>query len=712
MLLSMLVKYNMEIKDEHIKESEILLINGNEFDKEERTPFIKCLDTCDLLAVPGSGKTTALLAKLYGLSKHLPFNDGSGILILSHTNAAVEEIEKNLKPYCPNLFEYPNYVGTIQSFVNKYLANQACMIKYGSYITQNDDDLYDYEVHKFYNSLTWSRKGEEPKNLKNKLLGLVNAGQKVDYQVGEKKILDFLKKFHFNVTERKLTYFSRTLLKYDGKNELYYLQLEDWKESLLKKGLLNYKDSFNLANWYIDNYPVIKELLQNRFKYVFIDETQDLEGFQIEIIESIFNEGKGKTKIQRIGDINQSIYNSGNSIKTEADWKPRNPKFLNGSKRLTKEVSELVNCFTLDRQYNEYGKPQFIVNGLRELDNPIKPHLILFDDKSKDKLEDKFRELIKKNQLDKTLEAQKYGFKIIGWSAKWENIENKNNKLRLEDIFSNYKKEASSYKDTFNTLSQYLQLFNTKKLTLEPARKAVLNALITILRLENKTYKTKIRGNEVERYYTKSELIKNIQTRSNVQDYETFKSYLYHFSFNLMIGGKTVQTYNLIKDFVLNEFKKWFDLDINRNIENFLEDNFTELVPIESSNDENFEENKIKIDIDTVHSVKGQTHCATMYVETSYHKYESEKLHVVAKKASKTKPEVVLLNPLFFEEHQYRPNKDSQAKEALKMMYVGFSRPTHLLCFAILKENLHSHPKTFEKLGWEFSDLTDKKIKS
>lgn len=130
----------MVIDPKHIQESEQLFIKGNTFDPE-RLDFINNLDTCDLLAVPGSGKTTALMAKLYCLSKHLPFEDGSGILVLAHTNAAVDEIEKKLKPHCPRLFEYPNFVGTIQGFVNKFLANIANFEKYGSYPTKIDDEI-------------------------------------------------------------------------------------------------------------------------------------------------------------------------------------------------------------------------------------------------------------------------------------------------------------------------------------------------------------------------------------------------------------------------------------------------------------------------------------------------------------------------------------------------------------------------------------------
>lgn len=70
--------------------------NGKEFD-EERKVFIRNFNTIDLQAVPGSGKTTALLAKLVILERRLPFADGSGILVLSHTNGAIDEIKEKFK---------------------------------------------------------------------------------------------------------------------------------------------------------------------------------------------------------------------------------------------------------------------------------------------------------------------------------------------------------------------------------------------------------------------------------------------------------------------------------------------------------------------------------------------------------------------------------------------------------------------------------------
>ncbi len=73
------------ITDEDISSAEqILLPDGKTFD-DERKAYIKRLDTLDLQAVPGSGKTTVLLAKLIILETYLPLHDGSGILIISHT---------------------------------------------------------------------------------------------------------------------------------------------------------------------------------------------------------------------------------------------------------------------------------------------------------------------------------------------------------------------------------------------------------------------------------------------------------------------------------------------------------------------------------------------------------------------------------------------------------------------------------------------------
>lgn len=684
----------MEISDEHIKRAEELLLGDKTFDEKERIPFIKNLTTLDLLAVPGSGKTTALQAKLYCIAQQMPFEDGSGILVLSHTNAAVEEIEKNLKSICPQLFTYPNFVGTIQSFVNKFLANQACYSCFGSYIRINDNDIYYSQVKKFYNKLEWKKHSDKENKLKNLLYGKANHGRSgLTTEQKNQNTIDFIYNLKFDLCSQKILYGSKlaTLYSASGKARDKYEELFTWKKSLFEQGILSFSDSYYLANWYLVNYPKVIEYLQSRFTYIFVDEAQDLEKYQLDIIDEIFYKN-GRAIIQRVGDINQAIYNSSKAVKTQCDWKTRNEYYLKCSHRLTKEIADVVNNFTLDCQQDQLGNPKFEVDGLRILESNIKPHLILFDDSSKSQIQNKFDDLIKSFKLEKTVEGQKYGFHIIGWNGNWKEEKKDESKLRLEDIFPNYKKDTKSSKSYYNTLSEYIQYFNKDAKTLENAKNAILELLQQVLYLEGKTNTRSIKGVKKEMRYTQVELLKLLKEDDAI--YEDFKLKLYSWSFSMMVKQDYEKVYQEIKAFILGEFKTWFSLQINNETKLLLEENFKPALVTPS--EETKRKDRFSIEINTVHSVKGKTHCATMYVETSYHNYETEKLKSP--------------NPLYKEKHNYidpKVKNITRAIETIKMMYVGFSRPTHLLCFAVLKDNVKNDLKKYQNAGWEIVDLTE-----
>ena len=79
------------LKDIHITDDDIawvesLLGDNIEFD-DSRKAVITNLESVDVQAFPGSGKTTTLVAKLAILAKKWPFPH-AGICILSHTNVA------------------------------------------------------------------------------------------------------------------------------------------------------------------------------------------------------------------------------------------------------------------------------------------------------------------------------------------------------------------------------------------------------------------------------------------------------------------------------------------------------------------------------------------------------------------------------------------------------------------------------------------------
>ena len=112
----------IEITDEDINWAELFLKNGIHFDDTRRI-VIKSMDSIDIQAFPGSGKTTVLVAKLAILAKKWP-HINSGICVLSHTNVAREEIEEKLgnTDTGKRLLTYPHFVGTFQSFFDTFVA--------------------------------------------------------------------------------------------------------------------------------------------------------------------------------------------------------------------------------------------------------------------------------------------------------------------------------------------------------------------------------------------------------------------------------------------------------------------------------------------------------------------------------------------------------------------------------------------------------------
>ena len=110
-----------QISDQDIQAvEEILLPHGAQFPEDARN-VIRCWHSTNVAACPGSGKTTVLLAKLKLLADRMPLENGAGICVLSHTNVAVNEIKNRLSDYVDRLLSYPNYIGTIQSFIDRFV---------------------------------------------------------------------------------------------------------------------------------------------------------------------------------------------------------------------------------------------------------------------------------------------------------------------------------------------------------------------------------------------------------------------------------------------------------------------------------------------------------------------------------------------------------------------------------------------------------------
>lgn len=668
----------MEIKQEYIVKSEALLLpNGFHFD-EERIKFIKKMDSGDLLAVPGSGKTTALRAKLYCMAQNLPLGDERGILAISHTNVAVEELRNKLQAHCPQLFEYPNFVGTIQDFVDTFLALPYYIYKYQQKVDIIDADRYEQVCVSLMNkpgaeSAYLSGKLQYGKDYKQIRFGLDENGErylkqginggKVEIPVAAKWIRE------------------GTVAEQTAKMERFLNRI---KEAIMKYGILHFDDCYYLAEKYIHECPDIINILRKRFAYVFVDEAQDMQTHQLSIIDTCFN--CDTVTLQRIGDPNQTIFD-GFSI--ENAWEGRNPSYINNSLRLTTEVASIVDHLVIGRGDNGEGGARFVVNGVNVLEAQIKPHLLLYTWESKGNLKNKFREIIQRYNLQESTDGKKYGFHIIGWNA---DKLNKRDFRHLEDIFPEFNRKLLRINALPETLSEIIQ--QEKHLgSFQESRNSLLDSLLTVLR------KAGLRAND-GRLYNRSKVLAFISDKDEGVQI-CFQEELLEGTM-ILSSGKWEEAYTVWKTLLTKWLYEFWAIEPNEQVNQFYGDSF--IPKLEEPEMVVDEGNVIPLIIGTVHSVKGMTHCATMYVETSYkNKYESQ--YLIETKTTGRKPNKVITvtSPLLKHDLEVTGKNAAMAK---RMLYVGFSRPTHLLCYATEK-NLWSEEllRLMEQSGWVIEEV-------
>lgn len=124
-----------------------LLPMGCHFSEEQQSVIFENNDM-DVVAGPGTGKTTVLTARIKVLLEQLK-GSGQGICVLTHTNVAVDEIKSSLKKLGVEEIKNPHFIGTIQDFFNTFFAKKAFHLILGDkQMRVLDDDLFQERFNK------------------------------------------------------------------------------------------------------------------------------------------------------------------------------------------------------------------------------------------------------------------------------------------------------------------------------------------------------------------------------------------------------------------------------------------------------------------------------------------------------------------------------------------------------------------------------------
>jgi DNA helicase II / ATP-dependent DNA helicase PcrA len=248
---------------------------------DPRREVLKSTAALDVEAGPGSGKTTLLVAKLAILARKWT-EPRRGVCVLSHTNVARREIEQRLGNTAAGqqLLGYPHFVGTIHGFVNEFLA-LPCLRSEGLPIRMIDDEVCQ---RRRWGKLKWSTKsalekaGHTPSIMKLRTREL-DLG---DISWGKGKKL--------------------------GRDTETYKALQEACQTTAEEGFYCFDEMFILADYLLDVVPDLREMIRHRFPLLFIDEVQDNSEMQSSLLFRLFSDGGAPVLRQRYGDSNQAIY--------------------------------------------------------------------------------------------------------------------------------------------------------------------------------------------------------------------------------------------------------------------------------------------------------------------------------------------------------------------------------------------------------------------
>lgn len=272
---------------------------------------MRSLSSLDIEACPGSGKTTLLVAKLAILANRWN-SRRQGVCVLSHTNAARSEIGDRLSSTSAGhlLLRHPHFVGTIHSFVNEFLA------------------------------IPWLRSKGWPIKTIDTEMALNDRWRRLP-----RGTRSYLERQHKSVAA--LGY---TQTDFGGGGKSAYSSGTDTYRNMLKAcrdstsaGYYCFDEMFVWADELLERCPEVIKTIRARFPLVFVDEVQDNSELQSAFLHRLFMEGDGAVIRQRFGDSNQAIYHRSGATGAITDTFPGPSKAdLPNSFRFGQAIADLA----------------------------------------------------------------------------------------------------------------------------------------------------------------------------------------------------------------------------------------------------------------------------------------------------------------------------------------------------------------------------------
>lgn len=602
---------------------------------DERHAVFKERGSIDVCACPGSGKTTLLVAKLGAIMSKWDAL-GRGVCVISHTNVARNEIGRKLGATSAGnkLLSYPHFVGTIHAFVNEFLAIPWIQAN-GYTISAIDTEI---ALDKRWNRLPYKTK----------------------FFLDKK----FLTAWHIQASSPEPEISG---MPFKSDTDTYRAMQASLKKSF-DEGIFTHDEMFMWANDFLDKRPEIAEVIRARFPCVFIDEAQDTTSEQSILLHRLFSAGDSNIIVQRFGDSNQAIYGGdadNQDIPSEFSF-PQDAikRSLPKSLRFDQKIADLADPLGLD----PYRMEGHRVSTIRTLTSEPQHTVFLFDNEhGARRVPEAFAQL-----LSATFSAEDLGtglFKAVGQvhrDSKTDNFPRS-----IGNYWESYDPSSSKSDAPPRTMLEYLLHGRAKALESGNSFAAIdglANGLLRLLVLMDFEVPILAAGRR-NRHRKLLEILSDhpdaleaycdlVQLAGHDRLPLTQESWEGQLTPRIR-SAVEIHTGPISDNPAAEKFLFWTDLSA-----------ISLIMPRSSSagNISVFEANGLSIPVQfgSIHSVKGETHTATLVLETFYYDHN-----------------MAALSKWFTGENVGRANATARNINRLKLHYVAMTRPSHLVCLGL-----------------------------
>lgn len=610
---------------------------------EPRKRFLQHLGSIEVAACPGSGKTTLVVAKLAILARHWD-SATQGVCVLSHTNVAREEIQRRLadSEVGHRLLGYPHFIDTIHGFSNRFLA-LPWLLSQGIRVTSIDDDIASaVRIRSLGQKRFVVERVLEPRRKKVSDLRLGSS------DLSNPTVHDFPARAQTNSYQA-----AAAALRVSA-----------------QQGFFRHDEMLLFAEAMISERPEVVEILARRFPVVLVDEMQDTSPQQLRILDAAF--GAGLVRMQRVGDPNQAIYSHVEEAESTATCFPdpsRECTSIPNSYRFSDSIAGLADALAV-ATVEPAG-----LKGMRcDNDVPTRNAVFVFPNGNASGVLDAFAAHV----LDEFDDAMLSGGTVFAVGQ----VHQPRDDLMPTDAMypatiahytTNYRHDFRSGSSHPSTLVGSLRKVRSMFVAGSRASEAVDVAAGGIINMMNRAVEKpalrmgfrphrSLERTLAERVYAR-DVYRRILARFVVGDEELTREVWAALQPDLIVLACSLA--NKFNPQAIDAHTRWSEGGPAQPAEK-------EAPPPTNVHRVSLDGRTVDVHLGTIHSVKGQTHFATLLLET--HNYQ----HVLK----------FLLPWLRGEKHGGASAPAQRNRVRLRLAYVAMTRPSHLLCLALPESSL------------------------